>query len=245
MRIIVTRPKEDAAPLIRELANIGVDAIAAPLFDIRLLPNPNLPKKPWQAILVTSANGIRALVHAVGTQALRKVPVLAVGEATARQANEAGFHNVVSAKGDLTALCKLAVEQLTPQKGPLLYAAGKTVSGDLKALLEAENFSVWKTILYEAIPLALPSNVISALAEGSADAVALFSKRAAKLWVEEIRKTDMCENAEKLPHLCLSPAIVDMIDSQWPGGGAELDLRSATTPDMGGFSTLLLELTGR
>ena len=44
-----------------------------------------------QAILLTSANGARALAAAAPDAAARRLPVLAVGCATARAARDAGF----------------------------------------------------------------------------------------------------------------------------------------------------------
>lgn len=63
MRVIVTRPAEDAADLAATLSGMGHETILAPLLDIRLAPDADLPALPWQAVLITSANGARALAR--------------------------------------------------------------------------------------------------------------------------------------------------------------------------------------
>ena len=58
-----------------------------------------------------AANGARALARA--TQR-RDLPVLAVGDATARAAREAGFESVTSAGGDVGDLAPLAAARCAP-----------------------------------------------------------------------------------------------------------------------------------
>ncbi|HEX7775548.1 MAG TPA: uroporphyrinogen-III synthase, partial [Parvibaculum sp.] len=79
MRLLVTRPDEDAGPLAAALAAMGHEAVVAPLLTIRMLRDVALPDQRWQAILITSANGARALALRRAAVALASVPVVAVG----------------------------------------------------------------------------------------------------------------------------------------------------------------------
>ena len=58
MRLIVTRPAEDAEGLTQKLQELGHQAISAPMISIEFLPDASLPARDWQAILVTSANSV-------------------------------------------------------------------------------------------------------------------------------------------------------------------------------------------
>src|SRR5260221_9650064 len=82
MKAIVTRPRDDAATLVGALADRGVDALLAPMLTI--LPVPQATRHlaerlaGAQAVLFTSANGVRAFAAA---SPRRQLPVLAVRDA--------------------------------------------------------------------------------------------------------------------------------------------------------------------
>ena len=61
MRILVTRPAEDGAEIARLLAAMGHQALLAPLLTVRIHDGPPLSLAGIQAVLATSANGVRAL----------------------------------------------------------------------------------------------------------------------------------------------------------------------------------------
>ncbi|MDX5360970.1 MAG: uroporphyrinogen-III synthase, partial [Alphaproteobacteria bacterium] len=100
MRVLLTRPAEDAARTAEAFAARGVETLCAPLMQIRrrrVAPEAvRSALEGAQALLVTSANGVRAL--AAATQA-RGIRVLAVGPASAEAARDAGFADVLPADG--------------------------------------------------------------------------------------------------------------------------------------------------
>lgn len=86
---IVLRPAPGDAQTIARLTALGVTARALPLFRIHPVAW-SLPSGEFDALLVTSANAIR---HAgAGLEAMRELPVVAVGEASADVARAAGFN---------------------------------------------------------------------------------------------------------------------------------------------------------
>src|SRR5260370_28730373 len=132
MRALVTRPRAEAEGLAAALAARGITAIVEPLLEIyyRDAPSPDLAGV--QAILCTSANGVRALARLSDERA---VPLLAVGEASAARAREDGFTRVESAGGTGDDLIRVAGERLRPEAGPLLHRAGAAAAGDLARAL--------------------------------------------------------------------------------------------------------------
>src|SRR5260370_42478211 len=96
MRALVTRPRAEAEGLAAALAARGIAALVEPLLEIyyRDAPSPDLAGV--QAILCTSANGVRALARLT---AERSLPPFAVGEASAAPDCEEGFNRVDSAGG--------------------------------------------------------------------------------------------------------------------------------------------------
>ena len=183
--LLVTRPHEDAAPLVYRLAEMSIDAIVAPMLEIVLLRGPMLDVGGVQGFVLTSANGVRAL--AARTKQ-RDLPVYAVGDATAREAANAGFSNIVSAAGDVDDLAGLILDHCDPGKGVLLHAAGTVSAGDLTGLLAAQGFTVRREVLYEGKPVpALPPEAALALENGSLDGVMIYSPRTARHFESLVR----------------------------------------------------------
>ena len=98
LRLLVTRPVEDAGPLVAVLNGLGMAATAEPLLDIVFHPGAALDLAGVQAILMTSANGVRAFAARTPE---RTLPVLAVGDASAGAARALGFTSVAGAAGEI------------------------------------------------------------------------------------------------------------------------------------------------
>ena len=61
MHLLITRPGDDGARLADTLRQMGHDPILEPLLTIRNFDGPALDLADVQAILATSANGVRAI----------------------------------------------------------------------------------------------------------------------------------------------------------------------------------------
>ena len=211
MRLLITRPLADAEPLAQQLQGLGHQTVIEPLLDIRYLDTAAADTERLldgaQALLVTSANGLRAFVAA---SPLRDVAVYAVGEASALAATQAGFSKVDSATGDVEALARRVIEQLQPQDGALLHVAGSRVAGDLAGSLGRAGFDVRRAVLYDAIKARqLSSPVNHDIATGSFDGVLLFSPRTAESFVALIEQAGLSETCEGMTAYCLSDAVAE------------------------------------
>ena len=150
-RLLLTRPRDDSVALADVLARRGVSALIEPMMTIRIDEAARLDLSGVQAILLTSANGARALAAAAPEKAARRVPVLAVGCATAQAARAADFGKVTAADGDVDALAALATARLRPDAGRLVHVAGQVSTGDLAARLSAAGFEAERVALYDAV----------------------------------------------------------------------------------------------
>src|SRR5262249_16617918 len=107
-RIAITRALPDAERTAERVTALGATPVIAP--PLSLLPcGYDTNVEDAQALLFTSANGVRAFPDARRQSA--KV-VLTVGDATAEAARAAGFTTVRSADGDVEALALLARQAL-------------------------------------------------------------------------------------------------------------------------------------
>lgn len=180
LRILVTRPLEDGETIAARLRQQGHQALLAPLLTPRFLDGPEPDLDDVQAILATSANGIRALARRT---ARRDAAIFAVGPQTAGQARDAGFTDIRSADGDAGALADAVTRWTEAQRGVLLHVCSEEAPGTLVALLGRRGFTVRRAALYRVeAAAALPQDVRAALAAGALDGAMFFSPRSARVF---------------------------------------------------------------
>lgn len=203
MRVLLTRPLDDAKPLAELLAARGIDSVFAPLLAITYLDGPDIDLTGVQALLVTSANGVRAIAKRSNDRVVR---VLAVGDASARAAKQAGYRDVASASGDVDALADLVKRSCKAEDGALLHVAGTVVAGDLATLLE--DYDYRREVLYEAQTATdLSAETVAAFKNGDIDAVLFYSPRTAKQFFQLIIKAGIELSLKDVEVLCLSKAV--------------------------------------
>jgi uroporphyrinogen-III synthase len=209
MRILVTRPREDAEDTAARLRALGHRVLIAPLLEVRFRDGPDVALEGVQAILATSSNGVHALARRTRE---RSVPLYAVGAQTARTARDAGFAIVMDAGGDGNALAAGATRWAKPGAGPLLHAAGAQVQDGLAATLTRQGFDVRTLVLYEAVAAeTLPPNVADALENGELDATMHFSPRSARIFSACVARAGLSARCAALTAYCISRATADAL----------------------------------
>jgi uroporphyrinogen-III synthase len=207
MRLLLTRPRDDAEELAKTLKLGGHQPIVAPLMRIRAVPGAEIPLAGVQAVIATSANGIRAFS---ARATVRNLPVFAVGPQTAEAAKRAGFTEVINSDGDAAALALTISQRVDPSRGGLLHAAGAETAGRLSESLRQRGFDVKTVVLYEAVPVAeLPPEAADPLQQEKLDGVLLFSPRSASIFAELVSKEGLDAHCERLTAFCISKATAD------------------------------------
>ncbi len=204
MRLLVTRPVEDAATLKERLEALGHQVILSPLLAIAPRPSITIPADDYQAVALTSANAVRSLAGSPHLDRLRHLPVMAVGPQSAAAARQAGFTRITEAGGDGVGLARHVIAALDPEAGPVLYLSGQDTASDFTGLLERGGLTARRVIVYEAIPAA-------ALVPQAADAqgVVLYSPRSARHWLDLAKRHAI--RAEAMVHYCLSANIAAIL----------------------------------
>jgi uroporphyrinogen-III synthase len=209
MRLLVTRPRDDAEAFAGILRTLGHEAVVAPIMEVHFVPGPLLSCEGVQAVLATSANGIRALA---GRTERRDLTVYAVGPQTAEAARIEGFESVIDSHGDSAQLVEKVAHEADPKKGMLLHAAGAETAGRVRQALTARGFTVETVVLYEALPVSqLPAVAQAALHDGSLDGVLLFSPRSAKIFSTLVAEANLTEQCARLVAFCISAATVEAL----------------------------------
>jgi uroporphyrinogen-III synthase len=164
--VVVLRPEPGNGQTAARLAALGLEVVRLPLFAVA--PVDWTPPTPdtADAILVTSANAIRH--GGTGLDALTALPVVAVGEATARTARASGF--TVSIVGDRDAGAAADAARAAGF-GRLLHLGGR----DRVTVADAS------VVVYASDPTAVSPDAIDALTGSIA---LLHSARAARRFAD-------------------------------------------------------------
>jgi uroporphyrinogen-III synthase len=208
VRVLLTRPLDDALPLKGRLEAMGCTVTLAPLMTIEYRSAP-VSLEGMQALLFTSANGVRAFAR---LSSERDMPVYAVGLATGMQAEQAGFTAIHISGGDAVALAADVVAAVNPGDGPLLHIAGSVTRGDLGGRLERAGFTCRKQELYAAEPVShLPAPARKGLEAGAFDAVLFYSPRTARLFRARVAEAGLEDRLGETDAYTLGPAITEAL----------------------------------
>ena len=211
MRLLITRPLEDAEKLAGVLAGLGHSSIVAPLMAVRFHDGSPINLDGVQGVLATSANGVRALVRRTPR---RDITVYAVGPQTAEVARSAGFAPVRNAGGDANALASLLIARGSPIQGRLLHAAGEETAGHMKETLEANGFTVETVVLYGVeAAVSFPESAVKVMREGALDGVLLFSPRSARIFATLLSSEGLAHACARLTAFCISEATANGLGS--------------------------------
>lgn len=238
MHLLVTRPERDASELIEQLRKSGCKVSHVPLLEIKFHKQVEFPGDIPQAILITSANGARAMAGLAPMPIFENVLAVTVGASSAEAAHEAGFKNIKTTdRGDVTGIIDFVRQNLKPGNGSLLYASGSKTTGDLAGELQSDGFVVNRVELYQAVPAEkLPESLCRSIRQGELDGVLLFSPRTAKIWLAlALSQTGGCVSADemaKIKHYCLSENVAKIIDQGLGKFSDTIICKEPDTPSM-------------
>ncbi|HXI87000.1 MAG TPA: uroporphyrinogen-III synthase, partial [Parvularculaceae bacterium] len=207
IRVIVTRPEPDAGRFAAMLIEAGFTPILSPVMELRFAERPP-DLAGVGALAFSSANGVRALARLHIPAAL---PAFMVGAASADEARQRGFLVAGEAEGDVESLARL-IEKAASRgafSGAVLHAAGNDRAGNLVEALQRSKIEARLAVLYEAAPVSALSREAAAALSDDAPWVALFSPRAARLFVEAAGRAGLAEQLGSARALCLSDAVAE------------------------------------
>ena len=159
MKVVVTRPRDQAGPLVKRLEELGHDVVECPLIEIEPLSGA-VEVEGYDWVIVTSPNGARELVQ----RASGELPkVAAVGPGTAETLRDLGvepaFVPRVSSQDGLLA-------EFPRPAGRVLFAAAQGARRRPIEELGADFVALYTTRL--VTPAQLPEGDLVVLASGSA-----------------------------------------------------------------------------
>jgi uroporphyrinogen-III synthase len=196
-RVLILRPEPGASATARRAAELGMEPLVAPLFEIVSLPSPPLAAAAYDAVLLTSANAAR---H--GGASLLSLPCYAVGEATAAAARDAGYRDIHTGPADgAAAAAAMAADGVRRA----LHPCGRD-----HVPVTAAGVAIERRIVYAAEPAtSLPFAARTAIDEGAL--VLIHSPRAARIFAA------LVADRERIRIAAISAAAADAAGAGWAG----------------------------
>jgi uroporphyrinogen-III synthase len=210
--VIVARAADQAAELIDCLAALQIDGVSVPAIAVAEMPAGgdldsvarDLARYQWA--VVTSANGARAIVTAVGPS----IPVpgaprwAAIGAATRRALDSAGFEvGFVPSQAVATAI---AAELPVGPGDRVLLLRGDLADDELPDALRARRVEVDDVVAYRTVeaPDASRPLVRRAIEAGRVDAV-LFTSGSTVRGLVALAAAESIDDVTALPAICIGP----------------------------------------
>lgn len=218
-RILVTRPRAQAAELVMLLRERGVEALAVPTVEIRAAPTRPLDEAlaalsegDW--LVVTSPNGAEVVGRRVASRADRlraSVRIAAVGPATAGRLARYGLHAEHVPERFLTEAIADGVEDVAGRT--VLLARTDAATPALRQALERRSAHVIEVLAYRTTlaPESSRTPLAAAIHDG-VDGVAFTSGSTVRGLVELLTPADR-RRARRLASFCIGPVTAATVRS--------------------------------
>jgi uroporphyrinogen-III synthase len=154
MRLVILRPEPGSSATLARARELGLDAVAVPLFEVEPVPWEAPDLAVFNGLLLTSANAVRLAGEQL--RDLRGLKTYAVGEATASVARDAGF--------DIAATGEAGVDRLLGSIEPdlkLLHLCGEDRREPQGAKQEITTVAVYRAKPLDAAGLGDMRNVVA------------------------------------------------------------------------------------
>ncbi|NVD43559.1 uroporphyrinogen-III synthase [Qipengyuania atrilutea] len=210
--LVIIRGEPSASRTLAAARDAGIDARAFPLFEAQALPWEPADPARYDALLIGSANAVRHGGSALAD--LKRLPVYAVGQATAAAAREAGFDIAHVGSGGLqNVLDRLGSE---PPLRLLRLAGEKHVPLTPPARTRMDT-----RIVYRIDDKPFPSALTGMLKDGAV--AALHSAEAALHFRSECERAEL--DLSRIALFVIGPRVAAAAGPGWAS------VNSASTPD--------------
>jgi len=204
--VLVTRPQPMADEFAEKLRREGFGVYLAPMMEYVEMEADLDDLDRYQALVFTSAQTVRVFSR---RSQERRLPVLAVGDATAETATLAGFTEVYSAKGngkDVVNLIRAKTKELSLKK--VLHPCSENTPHDIGITAGKFGVKIVQRQLYKARFVdRLPDDVLWALQDNNIDTVTLFSARTAANFVRIMQQDNLRGVSKKIRVVCISEQV--------------------------------------
>lgn len=219
------------------IQTLGLEALTAPSLTIvdtaQVLPDVS----PYDALMFTSSNGVRAFMRRGPSRDYFSKPVYGVGDRTAALLRDSGFQQVYCAFGTLADMAGLVFETLPP--GRIAHFRGRDVSDDVSAYFQGlGDWQIDGIILYQAEAVdRIDEGVVRHLKNAEVEAVLFYSARSAAAFTAALVRAWPDAALGETKALCIVDTVIESLSGlKWA------EIRVAARPDQAGMMSLLAAL---
>lgn len=214
MRLLITRPIEDAKRQAEQIKALGHEPLIFPLINIVFAELTPIQLSGVQAFIATSRNAVRGLSFNGSFLAAKALPIYCVGDGTGEFAREAGFERVITGPGRASDLIAVITHSANPDDGALVYLTGQHLAFDLESPLIEAGFLVPRVICYEAQELhpGQIAHIAGIIRKAQIDGIILMSPRTAAIFARIIKRFDLIREARSITCYCYSEAIAQSLE---------------------------------
>jgi uroporphyrinogen-III synthase len=160
LRVIVTRPREQAVALAARLEQLGLDVVVCPLIELEPVGPPAIDVSGYDWVVVTSPRGARELARRRRGELAR---VAAIGPGTAAALREEGIEPALVPR---VSTQEGLVAELPDPPGRVLFAGAEDARPHLAEAVAADTVVLYRT--RELRPVEPPEGELVVLASASA-----------------------------------------------------------------------------
>lgn len=155
--VLVTRAEPGASHTMARLEKMGLLPEKLPALKLMPMPVVFSEQNFTGALVFTSQNGVQFAPRAPFRKAKK---VFCVGDATAQAAYQAGFKNILSARGDADALLKFIQDHWGVEDGPIIHMANADPRGNIVETLKENGYDARFMPIYQAdMPINFEENL--------------------------------------------------------------------------------------
>jgi len=191
-RLLVLRPQPGADATVERARDLGLEAVAVPLFEVEPVAWEEPNAQAFDGLLLTSANAVR--LGGERLRAVRVLPVYAVGDATAEVARAAGFDIVATGDAGVERLLRSIDSSLK-----LLHLCGADRREPTQATQE-----ITRVTVYRATPVEAPD-----LTAAAGSVALIHSSRAGQRFAE------LADSRSSIAIAAISEAAAEAVGSGW------------------------------
>ena len=214
--ILNIRPAIDSQRDAVTLSRRGVASACLPVMEIVTLA-PQLPNALEIAGLVfTSRHAVLAFVDAMDTADWWKMPVFAVGQATAAAARVAGFVCIFTGSGGGAGLVPAILQHVPVRQERILWPSAVDKSFDIASALTPHGYDVQILDIYVARPrVNFTTNEMRPLDEGAVSGVIAMSSRSVQLFCKLLQEQGLDSRRTQITLIVGSQSIADLAGPGW------------------------------
>ena len=222
-RLLITRPRIDALALASRLHAHDFGTLILPLINIQFLERTLPALRDIQALVFTSANGVRAFAYSLQkansaeSDQFLQLPAFCIGNHTRDQARKFKFANLHSADGNIEALAQYIKNHYAEKKhsagtGSIMHAAPLQGGKSLAPLLDPIDVQTEFFYKAEVSMQKFPYSIAESLRSGKINGVLLFSPRTSRIFAECCARSGV---PSPPPCFCLSRAVAETLPSTY------------------------------